>query len=129
MSVRKLPITFAALTLLSSGAAFADWKLVDSDGRLQYFVDLDTMKVSGSKRRIWTLGQAGPENGSLSIGALMEYDCEEGTERMISAGMYAEPMGKGYFKPADATYPEAKHAAPGTPGHKRLLATCRAPSR
>ena len=122
MNINLIGVTIA-LVLVSTHATAA-WKEFDRSGATSFYIDLETLKINGDKRMVWTLVEAKTPDGSISVGAQMEFDCVNEIERTLAAGSYSEPMGRGVFKRTDAIFPDWKAVAPGTVSYKRMQAAC-----
>lgn len=88
------------LLMSASPALMAEWVPIDDGKDAVVYVDYSTIQRSGNKIKVWSLGDhksiqdsiAGPY---LSLKFLLELDCIERLERVISVIAYSAHMGAG----------------------------------
>ena len=90
------------LLLLVSTSVFAEWirYASNTDGDMTVYADFGTIKKKGNKVKMWslydekTVKKWGNTN-HLSTIQHYEYDCEEGTKRMLDIYWYSGNMRQG----------------------------------
>lgn len=87
----------AGLLLFSAQSLCAAWTPVNGTENSYDYVDLATLRVEGTVRRVWTLHDliTADAEGDLSYRSLLEYHCPEGRYRSIQTLFYAGAMGSG----------------------------------
>lgn len=106
-------LALAALTLGTAGAAQA-WVSLGESESTAYYLDPDTVRTEGTKRRVWRLFDLKAErNGVRSGKALIEIDCRRETYRYLKTMYYSDPMGTGKYVGGRGEHTR-EHIAPGT---------------
>lgn len=89
--------TLLLALLLVTGSAWAEWvKVAEGDG-VDLYIDLETIRKDGNRRRVWqiqNLKQRG-KDGESSRRLRMEYDCKQERDRLVSFSFHSEPMASG----------------------------------
>lgn len=98
---RVRPLVRAALAaLLAIGGvapAAAAWTPVEGTANSYDYVDLASLRVDGTLRRIWTLHDLTERDaeGDMSYRSLLEFHCPEGRYRSLQNLFFAGSMGTG----------------------------------
>lgn len=109
--------------------AHADWVSVDKNEKLEMFLDLDTLEIEASNRKVWTLINffEKDRDGVSSLKGFVEYDCAGFRSRTIEETWWSEQFGQG----ANLTPPGRSKKAdrwsrvrPGTTGGAKFLIIC-----
>lgn len=107
-------LALAALALGFAGAAPAAWVSLGESESTTYYLDADTVRTEGARRRVWRLFDLKEErNGVRSGKALIEIDCRRDTYRYLKTMYYSEGMGTGKYVGGRGEHPP-EHIAPGT---------------
>ncbi len=86
---------------------FAEWTVVktnDKDDELTTYVDFGTIRKKGNIVKMWVLGSRKTvqelKDGRkyLSVSTRDEYDCEEGTDKLLDMIFYSGNMGDGVIE-------------------------------
>ena len=88
------------LMLLVSGAAVAEWTIVDVDDELALFVDRTTIRRNGNFVKMWSLidykkAKVFEGTSDLSERSQYEYDCKEERMRRLALTTFSGQMGSG----------------------------------
>ncbi|HEX2545060.1 MAG TPA: surface-adhesin E family protein [Ramlibacter sp.] len=88
----------ACALLLLAGPAHA-WVSLGETESTAYYLDPDTVKSEGERRRVWRLFdlKERQKNGIKSGKALIEIDCGASTYRYLRTMYYSDAMGKGKY--------------------------------
>lgn len=106
-------LAVAALSLGGAGAAHA-WVSLGESESTAYYLDPDTVRTEGTKRRVWRLFDLKEARDGVRSGkALIEIDCRRGTYRYLKTMYYSEPMGTGKYVGGRGEHGR-EHIAPGT---------------
>jgi hypothetical protein len=106
-------LALATLACAASGAAQA-WVSIGESESTAYYLDAETVRSDGSKRRVWRLFDLKQERDGVRSGkALIEIDCRRGTYRYLKTMYYSEPMGTGKYVGGRGQHTR-EHIAPGT---------------
>ena len=114
-------VVFAAVMLtVISGSTMAEWTELGSTEEGVRFVDLSTIRKSGTVARMWSMTNYSTSPSVptmpefLSLQTLSEYDCESGKTRVIGSAFYSGQMGGGKSVYSDTEPLDWRYAAPGT---------------
>lgn len=95
--MNKLALALTFVMALASNNATAKWIYVNSnitDGR--HYLEMSTIRKNGNTVKVWELvDYRTPDQGDLSSKLLREFDCKEGTSRLIAGSFYTGNMGSG----------------------------------
>ncbi len=85
------------LSLLCVLPARAAWTPVNGTENSYDYVDLASVRVEGTVRRVWTLHDLTQpdQEGDQSYRSLLEYHCPEARYRSLQTLFFAGPMGSG----------------------------------
>ncbi|CAN1520726.1 hypothetical protein MCEKH45_01095 [Methylophilaceae bacterium] len=91
-------LILAILLMLVSTSAMAEWTLINSDGELNTYVDLYTIRKNGNKVKMWTLldyktARSLSTQSYSSMKMQYEYDCKNETGRILFISAYSGNMG------------------------------------
>ena len=122
------------LLMLIASPAWANWTVVQSSNGTDFYIDFETVKVEGSKRKAWQLSNystlqsiGGYEFSSMRV--RVEFDCKEEKSRFLTLSVFSSPNASG--KPLVTNYEPAiwQDLAPSTTGWNILKLVCKAPAR
>lgn len=85
------------LLIACAGSAEAEWTKVHQNEEAVSYVDPPTIRSEGEFRRVWRLQdlrKPGPK-GERSIRALMQVDCKEERQRIVTFTFHSGPMATG----------------------------------
>jgi len=118
-----------ALLMLISNSVWADWELVgNTQGDEAYYIDMTTLRVDDSLRRVWTLTNLKKKGsqGEMSVRVLREIDCKNERTRSLAMTGFTGAMSDGEMLP---TYRGDNdpwdYIAPRTVAHAIYLRACR----
>jgi len=118
-----------ALLILTASPAWADWELVgNTQGDEAYYIDMTTLRVDDSLRRVWTLTNLKKKGsqGEMSVRVLREIDCKNERTRSLAMTGFTGAMSDGEMLP---TYRGDNdpwdYIAPRTVAHAIYLRACR----
>lgn len=102
-----------------------NWVLQGSTPKTDFYIDLDSLKINGTLRRIWELhDMKTPQQGFRSSRHLSEYDCQEERWRILQQYTYVERMGSGPMSNNSHYADQWSYIAPGTAGADILKLVC-----
>ena len=81
------------LIMFIATPAWAGWTVVTKDtDNTSFFVDLDTLRIDGSLRKVWQKIELSAPNKSGWASARMrnEYDCKNETRRILSFASFSQ---------------------------------------
>ena len=120
----------AVLLVLLVGVATvakAEWTKWSESADSELYVDLASLRIDGSLRRVWELSDyRRPVNGVRSSYFLSEYDCEEARGRILARSAYAGPMANGDLVSASSDPTDWHRLPPGTSGEAMRNLACAA---
>ena len=95
-----MKLLVAALLAVFSTSVMAEWTEVGGNDDQTTYADLSTIRKSGDKVKMWELidfkvVQTLAVKRFLSSVSQFEYDCKEGTDRLLSLTWYAKNMRQG----------------------------------
>lgn len=105
----------AAALALAAPAAGAAWAAIGESASTAYYLDADSVRAEGARRRVWRLFDLKEARGDgvRSGKALIDIDCDGGTYRYLKTLYYSEPMGRGRYLGGGGEH-RKEHIAPGT---------------
>jgi len=119
--------------MMLAESSYAEWKyLTESNyGGLEssYWVDKDSIKKNGNKRKFWGVTNYIPSNsfGALSNRYLNEFDCKEEQNRFLAFSAHSEHFAKGTILQIDEINPKDspwKPVAPNTVNSEIMKIVC-----
>ena len=114
--------------LLTSGAAWAGWLQMSSEGQSSVmYVDPESIKIDGQFRRVaemHDLKAPDKTRGNRSTIVLSEYDCKEGRIRLLQEEYFSGQMGAGERLGGTSEPTDWFSLAPGTRGWNLLKFVC-----
>lgn len=115
---------------LPTANVMAEWTMVGENNELAKYVDISTLRKTGSKVKIWELTdfktlQTSGRYKYYSIKILYEYDCKEEQLRSTAFVQYAQNMGDGQviYSANDPTRPW-QPVVPGSSGRTIWEVVC-----
>lgn len=102
------------------------WVPYASNERGDFYIDVDSVRVSGQMRRAWIIydKKENDPGGTQSHRRLMEYDCEELRSRTLTSSFFRESMARG-VPHLNSNEPGAwSFAPPGTPASEVIRLVC-----
>ena len=116
------------LLLMISTSVFAEWTATGGDEDMTVYVDFETIKRKGSKVKMWSVNDYKAVQGEQrywSGASYDEYDCEEGTKRMLDLYLYSGSMKQGEIIYSHKNIKEeAESIMPGSIGETTLKIAC-----
>jgi hypothetical protein len=79
-------------------SAQAEWQLIHTEpGNSRFFIDLETVTVVDTYKRIWVLNDLGKANdqGVMSFRSVEEYDCPQVKGRVMQIAAFTGEMASG----------------------------------
>ena len=92
--MKKLALILSLISL----SAHAEWQLIQTDkDNSRFYLDLETVTVVDTYKRIWVLNDLGQANsqGSKSFRSIEEYDCPQSRGRVIQIAAFTGDMASG----------------------------------
>ena len=121
-----------AFVMLIASPAMADWSLTTiSNNGDRYYIDLETIRKSGSLIRVWELNNfAEPREfaniqGVSSTRYRAEYDCKNERLRFLTLSAHAELDAKGKVLGQDSKEGNWVEIPPNTTGRENLKVICK----
>ena len=117
------------LLLFCAPSLRADWTPVNGTENSYDYVDLATLRIEGTVRRVWTLHDliTADAEGDLSYRSLLEYHCPEGRYRSIQTLFYAGAMGSGRMTGRSGQPGAWRLVQPDTVGAAVMKLVCASP--
>jgi hypothetical protein len=122
-------VLLTLLLALTSTGALAEWVLGGETENATWYYDPDTIRVTGSKVKMWTLADyktaltAGRAK-FLSTKTRSEFDCADEQVRILYTALYAGQKGAGDTVSSSNVSMEWEPVAPGTTGESLLQIAC-----
>ncbi len=117
--MNRLFLTLILATI--SNSVFAEWTLVQTGKESNEYVDMATIRVSGSLAKMWSLTNISkniknisPGEKAFAVKTVHEYDCKKYKSRLLFVAWYNDYMGTGEIERSSKS-PNAKWKAV-TPG-------------
>ena len=107
--------------------ASAEWVRYGGSDESNPYYDPATIRVNGHLRRVWTiqdLKRREPE-GYMSFRSLVEYDCREERNRVLSFSAHPEPMAGGRIMVSSDSPGQWKYIVPESIGQALLKILCK----
>jgi len=117
-----------ALLILTASPAWADWELLGNAQGDEVYIDMTTLRIDNSLRRVWTLTNLKKKGsqGEMSVRVLREIDCKNERTRSLAMTGFTGAMSDGEMLP---TYRGDNdpwdYIAPRTVAHAIYLRACR----
>ena len=88
---------FLVVLMMLACSAWAEWVMYFEAKTITYFYDPATIRKDGNMRRVWRVQELKQRtaDGEKSRRMRIEYDCKEGTDRLLSLTWYAKNMRQG----------------------------------
>lgn len=126
-------LLFALFATFISTNATAEWTRVggDDDKSSDIYVDVNTVRKTGGKAKIWSLGDyktlQGNKNEKYSSAKMYwEFDCQEENLRILALSAYSKKMGSGGVVFSENTpYDNWQPVAPESTGGVLLSIACK----
>ena len=128
-----MKLLIAVLLAVFSTSVLAEWTAVSFSDKQTAYADLSTIRKSGDKIKMWELfdykvvqiTKVAGGTGYLSSVSQSEYDCKEGTDRLLSLTWYAKNMRQGDVV-FTSGYPheESEPIPPGTTAETLFRVAC-----
>ncbi|MEO8305990.1 MAG: surface-adhesin E family protein [Betaproteobacteria bacterium] len=119
-------IVLAALLMLATNAAWADWVKVAESDTVVHYLDPATIHQDGDLRQALEIQdlKARAQHGELSLRTLFEFDCNGGRVRVLSASAYSGPMAMGKIMSVEIIPDNWDPIPPGTLAEGYLRVVC-----
>lgn len=124
--VHAVKSAFLVCGLLLATQALAGWSQVVETEKSVYYIDVTTLRVNGTVRRIWVLNdrKAPDEDGDLSSRALVEFDCKEDRMRTLQIAHFTKNMATGKASGSKDEPDSWTYVAPRTSAQSSLKHVC-----
>lgn len=85
------------LLTLAAAPAWADWVKVSETDEVTFYIDPATIRKDGNLRRVWEIQdlKKPDKEGVMSRRGLLEYDCKDERDRVLSFSAHSDPMAGG----------------------------------
>ncbi len=114
------------LLALVAAPAWAEWVAMGETADIVAYIDPATIKKDGNLRRIWQLHELKQrdKDGTMSKRALVEYDCKEERQKVLSLSSHSEPWVGGKVLGSGSITSEWQYIAPNTTAAAILKIVC-----
>lgn len=112
----------------------AEWTKASTGEGIDFYIDLDTIRVDGNKRKVWQLMNfSTPQNLNgvefSSIRIRGEFDCKEDKSRVLAVTSFPKQFAGGIPIQTSEEANNWKDLAPSSTGWYSLKMACQAPAR
>jgi hypothetical protein len=124
-----------ALLIMVSSPAWAEWaKVAEGVEGTELFVNYSTIRIEGSKRKVWQLTNFSIPKTALgrevlSLRARVEFDCKQEQQRLLSVSIFSQYFAGGEVIKTENDGTNWQDIPPDAVGWKILQSVCKAPAR
>jgi hypothetical protein len=116
--------------MLIANPVWAEWTKASAGEGIDFYIDLDTIRVDGSKRKVWQLMNfSTPQNLNgfefSSIRIRGEYDCKEDKSRVLAVTSFPKQFAGGIPIQTSEEISNWKDLAPSSTGWDSLKMACK----